>query len=1516
MKAKRACWLLVWVLVVTAVAQVGQPAKRYELSAYVGNPVAPNEKFRVHINTVNLTDIECALYEITPNQYESYVTKQLYFSTRIDADWLKKKRMPEPHGTLKKKWTVRIPPRAGTRHRFERKNIVYNHSVDLPGMPHGSYYLKVSARKHWCGIFIPITQIAGVLKATKGELLVHLYHTNTGNPVPGMPLRIYNKEGKKSEQLNSDSNGFVRLNLDNYPFPIVLYGASGKQTFFTRLYNTLVSDDGRWKPYLYTDRPIYRPGQEVHFKTILREIDGQEYRNAPRRPFTLSISDPRGRTMHQTEAVTNAVGSYSGSIKLNKEAPIGLYAIVVELEKHRYYHRFEVAAYRKPEFEITVVPVHSHYIGDTQATFDLQASYFFGMPVQNAKVNYTVIQTPVYPYFVNEEDEEFFTAVSSYPFPNDYIPGQVVAKGTTTTGANGRARIQFRTQPNLLTDSVYRVNVTVQDASGRSENGSGSVTGMRSAVQMQASIQPYFTGKNQPFTLLVTTHDLDKKPLAVPFTAELISWNWSPKARKYDSRTVKTWRGRTGGQGETEMTLSHDEGGWYKVRVTAADERGRRTISEAWIYIWEGGHVTSSGTGSQRLHILPDKTLYHPGETARILIQASKTPTKVWLTLESDRIHHSQFVKVNDADGTIVELPVLPEYKPGVYLMALDLKAGQAGQARTYLRVPSDDKGLTVELIPDKPEYRPGEHAQFNLRTLDPAGNPVPAELSLGVVDAAIYALRPDASPNLFKYYWGKRPCKVSTFIAKSHEGRLGWMMAAGGHSTLANEYDRGRIARRSQREPAYTRTRFEDLALWQAHVMTDEQGRATVELQIPDNLTRWQATALALTEETKVGQTTAATLVRQPLMVRLLLPRFAVQGDKAPFQINVSHHTPQRKHLTVRLTAQVEGSNTPPVEQIRRVQLDANGQAVIQWQPYPAIPAAHSLRLKAFAFGEESNHPEMEDAVEQSLTVLPRARLLRTVKSGIVQGEDSLPVKLPVGADPRYGKLLLKVYVSPVARAMPALEYLRFYPYGCTEQTASGLMGIAFAKRLAQQLQLGSPGWLKDADEQVQTGFMRLSNMQITGGGWGWWQNERNTHPELTAYALIALAEMQASGWATDRETVYFGVRELEAVLQSGQSRTGRGLAPTGVMRRALSNTERAWLVYALSRHGKPVESAAQALYKNRAHLNSLELGLLGLTWIGDQSKRAQVGAIVRLLERRAHRDPHGVFWSVGSQDWFTSANECSAYIVRLLLLHAPHHPLIQPALERLLIHQERGAFSTKESAQLLSALVVYVQKFPAVVSGADLTLQLDGSEPVHLRAPALDAPVPYLQYEIPAAKLTDGDKRLHLRSQQRLTYSVELQSYLPLQASAENRNKTGNATQMHVSRSYYVQETSGKWVPLQRAVKAGETIQVRVKVKVPGTREYLLVEDPFPAGFEYAASISNPNAPREYRSIGLEHYQPMDHHLAVFLYRIHKEHELIYYLRAEASGVRTALPTRLEQMYHPQERATGTPAVLTVRN
>src|SRR5581483_8506591 len=191
------------------------------------------------------------------------------------------------------------------------------------------------------------------------------------------------------------------------------------------------------------------------------------------------------------------------------------------------------------------------------------------------------------------------------------------------------------------------------------------------------------------------------------------------------------------------------------------------------------------------------------------------------------------------------------------------------------------DKFLSLEIIPNKKEYKPREAASYTVLARNANGSPAAgAEVSLGVVDEAVYSIRPENSGDIRRAFYGTRPNSVQTNFSTSYNfsgysGDKPVRIAKNKRS-----YQLADFKNESQYAEPTIRKEFKDTAFWQPDVITGADGKATVNFTLPDNLTTWRATARAVTADTKVGSGVGKVLARKDLILRLETPRFLTEGD------------------------------------------------------------------------------------------------------------------------------------------------------------------------------------------------------------------------------------------------------------------------------------------------------------------------------------------------------------------------------------------------------------------------------------------------------------------------------------------------------------------------------------------------------------------------------------------------------------------------------------------------------------
>lgn len=438
-------WLLVLVSALTlAVSAPAQEGKGW-LQVDILREGVPASLTRVQISTGNIEKVQCALYRVTPEQFLQYVAHPRFTEGYVFSHVTARSRraLREPEGAPAQRWESRL----NLRERIGNVSY-YSRTIFLPKVGSGVYYLRVSAGRVWQGQFVLVSRVGCIAKHAAEGALLYVYDYESGQPAEGARLTLLDRKRRPHYEVRTAAEGTAQLSAQQVRGSTALYLRHGENVLFYSLYDDPALRSSRWKLYLYTDRPIYRPGQQVHYKVVLRQVAGQEYRNAPAQEVNLRLEDPRGRTLFRTRMRTGDLGSCADTYRLNAEATIGEYTLIAEREGEEAYALFEVAAYRKPDFEVRVTPEQPLYVGAGKGVFLVQARYFFDAPVAEGKVRYTVQARPHFLWRSAPSDEDEPAPLYPNLFPSDtYRADRVVAEGEVTTDAQGRARIEFDLQP-------------------------------------------------------------------------------------------------------------------------------------------------------------------------------------------------------------------------------------------------------------------------------------------------------------------------------------------------------------------------------------------------------------------------------------------------------------------------------------------------------------------------------------------------------------------------------------------------------------------------------------------------------------------------------------------------------------------------------------------------------------------------------------------------------------------------------------------------------------------------------------------------------------------------------------------------------------------------------------------------------------------------------------------------------------------------------------------------------------
>ncbi|MCD4685115.1 MAG: Ig-like domain-containing protein [Anaerolineae bacterium] len=367
----------------------------------------------------------------------------------------------------------------------------------------GVYYLEVTSPEtdgydHRPRRHVLLVQSANItLKFSQDTALAWVTDLDTGQPLADVPVIFYNEEFNPVGTADTDADGLAVIET---PHLADLYTSVAATVNYNEWFGYAASrwNDGMdpwqfdirsdYEPedftvYLYTDRPIYRPGQPVYFKGILRDRFDIQYTVPDIATVPVRVYDDRGEIIYETDLPVTPGGSFSGEVMLADDAPLGYYRVVAGIESNKrssFGVNFNVAEYRAPEFQVDVLPeVNEVAQGDTIRVL-VDSSYFFGGAVSNASVSYTVLANDYRFRYTGNEPGYFSFVDNNYDFyaPEYYGPyGGPVAVGEGLTDAQGRFWIELDADLGDEPESkTWTIEARVVDESDQLVAGRASVT--------------------------------------------------------------------------------------------------------------------------------------------------------------------------------------------------------------------------------------------------------------------------------------------------------------------------------------------------------------------------------------------------------------------------------------------------------------------------------------------------------------------------------------------------------------------------------------------------------------------------------------------------------------------------------------------------------------------------------------------------------------------------------------------------------------------------------------------------------------------------------------------------------------------------------------------------------------------------------------------------------------------------------------------------------------------------------
>ena len=1451
-------------------------------------------------------------------------------------------------------------------------------TVAAPGtgeLAPGAYVVRISRPGAAYTQPLVATRLNLAMKLAAQEALVWATDLATGKPVAGQAIALYEKGGDNLlGRDTTDADGVARIafapRVDAWE-PVAAVAEEGGQV--VGLTTSMMSDgiEPSWwnlawttQPMtrtatVYTDRPIYRPGQRVYFRGIVRRDDDATLRLPEERRVKATVTDGQGRRVYDVELDMSSFGTVSGQLDLAPSAALGSYTVELDVPgggdvvQYLASQTFTVAAYRKPEYEVEVTSAEAEYVQGASIAAKVKSTYYFGGPVAGAKVHWRVLKSA---YTFAPPDLEGWwdfvdadLAASDRPVPS----GEVKAEGEGTLNADGELAF---TVPADLDDfpgsQVFTLDAEVTDLNNQSVSGRSSA--VVHAAELYVGLQPasYVGRAGEPAAVNVLT--LDTKGQAAGRRTVKLQYarrEWFSVREKLEdgnfywtsrfSDTVESeGEVQTDDQGMAEASFTPRQGGQYRVIATAVDGRRHTATSATSVWVSDEAVVAWQADNNDRVKLVPDKKTYRPGETAHILVPAPFAGAEALVTLERGTIRSVRHT-VFEGNSETLDVPITDDLAPNVYVSVMMVKGVgpdsplpqfKLGYAKLIVDAPRTRLDVSLSIAGDGKAMKPRDTVTATITATDADGKPVRAELSLAAVDKALLALVDDPTQPLEEVFYGERMLGVQT--TSSSTG-----LAERLYEQLASERKGGGGGLEGS---STVRRSFQDTAFWKADVVTQSDGKATVSFVLPDNLTTWRLAARGVTAAAQVGSASTEVLVTKDILVRPVLPRFMIVGDTPVLEAVVTNQTAKAVEATLSLRTiglQVAADDN------QKLSVPAKGSGKVRWPVSvpptglnpPAVPGA----LGAVAVQMAVTGNGFEDTVELAVPVYRPASAETVATSGEVEARTVEPIEVPKNAVAGLTELHLELNPSLAAAALTSLDWLEAFPYDCSEQTVSKFLPNIATYQALQATGRRDPALQEKLSRTVNGQIQRLYNLQGGDGGWGWWSASAS-QPWLSAYALMGLQEARAAELTVDGGVVDHARDYLVAVLDGSSS------SPAGDQRdqdeASAESTElepdlKAFIAYVLSNEPEFAASRAVVLLEDRARLTPFGTALLILTLAKSGDSQAEaVQTLLADLTGQAVQSAGLVHWE-GASDAEPSPRRAMEGPVRttaaaLMAISTvrPDSNLV-PAATRWLLNQRRDGHwaTTQETAWALLALTTVlktsgdqtagysytVEVVPADPSAASLGIA--GSAKGTVSSNTLDQPITHTFRLTDAAAGSAHELVMQRQGQGRLYYNASLRYALPSEGLAP-------FAQGLILGRQYLKVDAKTLKPTTTAVdsaKVGEYLAVRLTLVVPSTTSYLLLEDHLPAGFEAVdnslktttAAASGPTF-EEAGEEGEEvpwwmrpwwgywvESQLLDDRVAAFADELPAgTFTYTYLIRASAAGTFNVLPARAEAMYAPE--------------
>lgn len=1348
----------------------------------------------------------------------------------------------------------------------------------------------------------------------------------------------------------------------------------------TRYRSAFYGHIGTWG---VTSQGIYRPGDTIQYKIYVRYLSNETFTAAPKEAYELSLIDSTNKVVFEVKDIKlSDFGAIEGEFSLSDTATAGWYRFKVKPS----YLKWSIPAievlisdFTATSFNVTADINGQYFHAGDELKITTKAKYHDEGSYGNSPARASVV--------LRKKDADDFFAFKDKPLSGFYFGDldnpssmgdnseQVLAQSKGMLNKEGEFIARLDLPDSNILFGELMIESAVRDDRGKYVVGRATAkySSRDLFVGIKSNKKPLHNNVKDTNEGLVV--DITGKPVSGIPVCFTIEHNEKILGRENgDSDSTLTRYTEKWTEEETYNMVSSNQpfkfGFWpakpgrYRITAHITDSKGRKHSTRIYGDSRNRDSEKEDYTDTS-LDITADRPEYKIGDTARYVVKNSFPGSKALVTVE----HHGvikHWVQTLETEAPVIEVKVerdfIPEYFLSVVvvsprtdkpLIKSKLDQGKPAFRMGYIKSVINDpyKELIVEAKPEKETYKPGDKVKVDLNVTQRHGpKNEPFELAVVVLNEEILALLSkgkgyfDPYEGFYydDYFMGYHEVYnynlLQNLLGRRVFQKLNKVLDMGITKNLfASAFNLNEAEPSKYEEKALDlRSNFKSVCYWNPSIITDNEGKATIEFVAPDNLTGWRVFAIAVTPTDQMGLGEGRFAVSRSTEIRPVMPNQVMESDSFKAGFSIMNRTDKTRELSMIISADgaIETGGNRDGARITQAVTAEPYKRTIVWLP---IKTKGSGKIRFTAKGGDADD---WDGVVHELEVRKMVSLETVAAYGASVGDTiTEPLQFPDRIRTDAGSVKVSLSPSVIGNVESAFSYLRDYPYACWEQLLTKAVMASHYQSLKQYMPEDFR-W-EGSEALAQAVLNKATTHQAPNGGMAYYTpQDRYADPYLSAYTALAftwLAERRYQIPSEAREKLngylltMLETDEIPDFYSEGMVSTVRAVALAALAKQGKTGIEE------LNRHYPHVKE--MDLF-GKAHFLIAAIGVKGT----EGMRKEIFNMILAQADQKSGKYAYNEVVEDGYSRILASPTRTSAAILTSFVAYARTEEgkkRVGDIPFKMVRHitqtrKPSGRWeNTQENIFCMNALVEYSKAYenerPDMAIKAKLgAVRMGEAEFKDVR----DVPVEFtrpIRSEDPGRKT---EVTIEREGAGRLYYSAGI-TYAPLKLYAQPVNAG-----MDIKREYSVKR-NGEWILLRNPmeIKRGELVRVDLFVSLPSAGNFVVVDDPVPGGLEPVnsdlATSSMVDADKgEYKPAGGSwwfhhgdwsrygtsrwsfYHKELRHHAARFYseYLPAGNYRLSYAAQAIAPGEFTVMPAHAEEMYDPEVFGKSSAAVLNV--